>query len=94
MVPVNVEGFRRAARRRLPKPLFDFVDGGAEDEVTERANRRQFELLRFAPRILTDVSDRSLSCEFAGVRCACRSSSPRPAWWVWCIQMGSGRRRR
>ena len=68
MVPVNVEGFRRAARRRLPKPLFDFVDGGAEDEVTERANRRQFELLRFAPRILTDVSDRSLSCEVAGVR--------------------------
>jgi isopentenyl diphosphate isomerase/L-lactate dehydrogenase-like FMN-dependent dehydrogenase len=65
--PTSVEGFRRVARRKLPKPVFDFVEGGAEDEQTVRANREQFEQVRFVPRVLVDVSKRDMSTSVAGV---------------------------
>ena len=65
--PRNVEEFRLRARRHLPRAVFDFVDGGADDEVTLRANRAQFERLRLVPRVLVDVSDRDLSTTVAGV---------------------------
>jgi isopentenyl diphosphate isomerase/L-lactate dehydrogenase-like FMN-dependent dehydrogenase len=54
MKPINVEGYRLAARRKLPKAIFDFVDGGAEDEVTLRANRDAFSALRLRYRIHED----------------------------------------
>ena len=38
MIIANIEDLRRLARRRLPRALFDFIDGGAQDEVTLRAN--------------------------------------------------------
>src|SRR5256885_8862833 len=47
---VNIEDLRRLARRRLPKVVFDYVDGGAEAEVTLRENRRAFDALTFRPR--------------------------------------------
>jgi len=47
---VNIEDLRRLARRRLPKVVFDYVDGGAEGEVTLRENRRAFDALTFRPR--------------------------------------------
>jgi L-lactate dehydrogenase (cytochrome) len=47
---VNVEDLRRLARRRLPKLIFDYIDGGAEDEVTLRANREAFAAVTFRPR--------------------------------------------
>jgi isopentenyl diphosphate isomerase/L-lactate dehydrogenase-like FMN-dependent dehydrogenase len=47
---INVTDFRDLARRRLPKVVFDYVDGGAEDEVTLRENRRAFEEVTFRPR--------------------------------------------
>ncbi|HVX21014.1 MAG TPA: alpha-hydroxy acid oxidase [Acidimicrobiales bacterium] len=59
----SVADLRRAARRRLPPMVFDFVDGGAEDEVTLEANRAAFGALWFRPRILADVSRRSLDVE-------------------------------
>src|SRR5207249_829135 len=40
---VSIEDLRQAARRRLPRAIFDFFDGGAEDEVTLRENRAAFE---------------------------------------------------
>ena len=39
---VTIDDLRTAARRRLPRALFDYIDGGAEDEVTLRANQRDF----------------------------------------------------
>jgi L-lactate dehydrogenase (cytochrome) len=45
-----VEDLRPLARRRLPQAVFDYVDGGAEDEVTLRENRRAFEEITFRPR--------------------------------------------
>ena len=47
---VNVEDLRRAARRRLPRAVFDYIDGGAEGEVTLRENCRAFEMVTFRPR--------------------------------------------
>lgn len=49
---VNIDDLRLRARSRLPRVVFDYLDGGAEDEITLRANRRAFERLRLMPRIL------------------------------------------
>jgi isopentenyl diphosphate isomerase/L-lactate dehydrogenase-like FMN-dependent dehydrogenase len=43
---VNIEDLRLLAKRRLPRAIFDFFDGGAEDEVTLRENRAAFERVR------------------------------------------------
>ena len=55
------------ARKRLPRFVFEYVDGGAEDEVTLLANRRSFERLRFRPRTLVDVSRRSVGSMLLGL---------------------------
>lgn len=47
---VNIEDLRQLARRRLPKVVFDYLDGGAEGEVTLRANRDAFDAVTFRPR--------------------------------------------
>ncbi|HTS54526.1 MAG TPA: alpha-hydroxy acid oxidase [Burkholderiales bacterium] len=66
MVIANIEDLRRLARRRLPRALFDFVDGGAQDEVTLRANQSDFQKLALLPRVLTDVSARDQSVTVLG----------------------------
>src|SRR4051794_33025114 len=53
---INIEDLRRMARRRLPRAIFDFFDGGAEDEGTLRDNRAAFERVRLLPKVLVDVS--------------------------------------
>src|SRR5436189_2144955 len=47
---LNIEDLRRAAKRRLPRVVFDYIDGGAEDEWTLRANCRAFEAVTLRPR--------------------------------------------
>src|ERR671915_293104 len=47
---VNIEDLRRAARRRLPRMVFDYIDGGADAEITLRENSRVFEDVRFRPQ--------------------------------------------
>src|SRR6202049_2487760 len=47
---VSIEDLRPMARRRLPKAVFDYLDGGAEGEVTLRENCRAFEEVTFRPR--------------------------------------------
>ena len=47
---VNIEDLRRAAKRRLPRIVFDYIDGGAEDEWTLRENSLAFEAVTFRPR--------------------------------------------
>jgi L-lactate dehydrogenase (cytochrome) len=66
MTVACIEDLRRIARRRLPRAIFDFVDGGALDEVTLRANRSDFERVALAPRVLTDVSQRDASTTLLG----------------------------
>ncbi|MCC7547987.1 MAG: alpha-hydroxy-acid oxidizing protein [Burkholderiales bacterium] len=66
----SIEDLRQRARRRLPRAIFDFIDGGSQDEVTLAANRRDFERIALMPRVLTDVSRRQLSTTVLGDRLA------------------------
>jgi L-lactate dehydrogenase (cytochrome) len=52
---LNIEDLRRAAKRRLPRVVFDYIDGGAEDEWTLRANCRAFHEVTFRPRCAVAV---------------------------------------
>src|SRR5712691_11713170 len=54
---VCVNDFRSLARRRLPKPVFDYLDGGADGEVTLRENCRVFEDVTFRPRHAVAVAE-------------------------------------
>lgn len=63
---VTVADLRGLARRNLPKAVFEFIDGGAHDERTLNANMRDLEHIGFAPRILTDVSDRRQTVQILG----------------------------
>jgi L-lactate dehydrogenase (cytochrome) len=62
----TIADLREAARRTLPRPVFDFIDGAAFDEVTLRANCEDFGRLRFRQRVLKDVSSRSLATTMVG----------------------------
>src|SRR6478672_11382003 len=65
---VSIEDLRQVARRRLPRAIFDFFDGGAEDEVTLRENRAAFERVRLLPKVLVNVSKVDLGADLFGVR--------------------------
>ena len=52
----SIEDLRGAARRRTPRAIFDFFDGGAEDELTLADNQAAFRRRRLLPRVLTNVS--------------------------------------
>lgn len=56
---LNIEDLRRIAERRLPRIAYDFLERGAEDDVTLAENRAVFERIHFKPRTLVDVSGRS-----------------------------------
>jgi L-lactate dehydrogenase (cytochrome) len=53
---INIEDLRRIAKRRLPRVVFDYIDGGAESELTLRANCRAFEDVTFRPRCAVATS--------------------------------------
>lgn len=63
---VSVEDLRRLARRSVPRGVFDYVDGGAEDEVTLQRNVAAFHRVEFRPRVLTDVGTIDTSCRLLG----------------------------
>lgn len=63
---ITIEDLRAAARRRLPRLVFDFIDGGARDETTLRDNRRAFDAWQLMPRVGVDVSQRRLATTLLG----------------------------
>jgi isopentenyl diphosphate isomerase/L-lactate dehydrogenase-like FMN-dependent dehydrogenase len=63
---VNISDLRRLAQRRLPAAVFDYVDGGAEDEVTLRENCRSFGVLTFRPRNAMAVPNCDLRVKVLG----------------------------
>jgi isopentenyl diphosphate isomerase/L-lactate dehydrogenase-like FMN-dependent dehydrogenase len=67
---VNVDDLRRLARRRVPRPVVDAIDGAAADEVTAGANRSAFDNIWFRPRAMVDVSVRDPSTVVLGRRIA------------------------
>ncbi|WP_426437007.1 alpha-hydroxy-acid oxidizing protein [Bradyrhizobium genosp. P] len=66
--PVNVEDYRALAQRRLPKIIFDYLEGGADDETGLRYNHEVFDRYRLMPRRLVDVSKRDIGIELFGRR--------------------------
>jgi L-lactate dehydrogenase (cytochrome) len=58
LAPATVQDYRELARRRLPRQLFDYVDGGAYEESTMRANRSDLDGLLLRQRVMRDVSRR------------------------------------
>lgn len=62
----SIEDLRRASRRHLPRAIFDFFDGGAEDELTLADNCAAFRRVRLAPRALVDVSAVDTSARVLG----------------------------
>jgi isopentenyl diphosphate isomerase/L-lactate dehydrogenase-like FMN-dependent dehydrogenase len=62
----TIEGLRSCARRRLPKAVFDFFDGGAETETTLRRNVDDLARLVLTPRYFVDVAERDLSTRLLG----------------------------
>lgn len=63
---VTVGDLRERARRNLPKAVFEFIDGGANDEHTLRANRQHFSDIGFAPRVMVDVGARKQATRILG----------------------------
>lgn len=66
--PVNVNEFSALARNVLPKMIYDFYAGGAEDEWTLRENVAAFQRIRLRPRVLVDVSNVDLSTTILGFK--------------------------
>ena len=62
----NIADLRLAAKRRLPRGLFEYVDRGTENEVSIRGNRQSFDSVQFVPRPLIDVAGRSMKTPLFG----------------------------
>lgn len=66
LAPATAGDYRELARRRLPRHLFDYLDGAAYDEVTAAENRHAFARLRLRQRVMRDVSQLNLSTRVLG----------------------------
>src|SRR5262249_39446051 len=64
---LNIEDLRELARRRVPKIVFNYIDGGAEDEWTLRENRRAFESVTFRPHQAVAVPSCDLRTRVLGM---------------------------
>lgn len=65
---VNVDGLRRIARQRLPRSVFNYIDGGADDELTMVRNQQGFEQIEFRPRVLCNIQEIDTSTTLLGKR--------------------------
>ncbi|APF39233.1 alpha-hydroxy-acid oxidizing protein [Chelatococcus daeguensis] len=66
----NFHDFRRMARQRLPGPIFNYIDGAADDEVTYRRNTEAFDRCDLVPNVLRGVGDVDMSVTVMGQRLA------------------------
>src|ERR1700710_2502455 len=64
--PANIAGYREAARRRLPRLLFDYIDGGSYSEQTLRRDVGDFERGSRRQRVLEDISSVDTRVEIVG----------------------------
>jgi L-lactate dehydrogenase (cytochrome) len=62
----NIADLRRVAKRRLPRPMFDYMDGAAEDEVALGNNSDVFGDWQLVPRVLRDVAEVDMAAEIMG----------------------------
>ena len=66
----NFHDFRRLAQCRLPGPIFNYIDGGADDETTQRRNSAAFDTCDLVPNVLNGVEEIDLSVEVMGQKLA------------------------
>jgi L-lactate dehydrogenase (cytochrome) len=66
----NIEDFRALARRRLPWPVFDYIDGAADDELTKARNTAAFADVDLVPDVLAGVAEIDTSCTIMGRKSA------------------------
>jgi len=62
----NVEDFRKLAKKKLPSPIFHYIDGGSDDEVTLKRNTDSFSKCDLIPNVLTGASNVDLSTTVLG----------------------------
>ena len=70
LVPASVSDYRLLARRRLPKAFFDYIDGGAYNELTLAANRNDLDALKLHQRVLRGASNSDTSTTVLGEQLA------------------------
>jgi L-lactate dehydrogenase (cytochrome) len=68
LAPASTDDYRRLAEKRLPRFLFDYIDGGAYDETTLRSNVGDFRALGLKQRVMRDVSDLDTGIDLLGER--------------------------
>ena len=66
LAPASYDDYRELARKRLPRQIFDYIDGGSFDEATLAANRKDLQRLQLRQRVLRDVSELNLSTTVMG----------------------------
>ena len=66
LVPATASDYRRLAEKRLPRRLFDYVDGGANDEISMAGNEAALQGLRLRQRVMRDVSSIDMSTQLLG----------------------------
>ena len=64
----DVADLRKAAMRRIPRPVFDYVDGAADEEIAVKANVAAFRAWRFLPRVLAGVASADTSAPVLGTQ--------------------------
>lgn len=79
---INIADLKEIARRRLPAPLFNYIDGGADDEGTRHANVSAFKQVKLIPEYLVDVSTVDASTTILGEKID---------WPVFCSPTGMSR---
>ena len=62
----NIDDFRRLAKARLPFPVFDYIDGAADDELTKARNTESYESVDLVPDVLAGVEEIDTSCTILG----------------------------
>jgi L-lactate dehydrogenase (cytochrome) len=66
LISLSIEDLRRLARRRIPRAIFDYADGGSYTEATLRANAADLDAIQLRPRVMIDVSHIKLATTLAG----------------------------
>lgn len=66
MIPANIEDYRLLAKKRLPKFLFEYIDGGSFSETTLRNNTLDLQNIKVRQRVLRDISNIDTRCELFG----------------------------
>ena len=64
----NTKDFRNLAKSKLPSPVFNYIDGAADDEVTYRRNTEAYEKCDLIPNVLAGVEEIDTSVEVMGMK--------------------------